>query len=68
MTTEQVQAVEDAVSRSIEKIVMPVLKSVADNSALILEQQRRLQRDVKELFGRVTTLEAKVERLEDDGK
>ncbi len=44
---------------------MPVLKTVADQTLQILQSQRRMESDIKELRGRALQQEARIDRLED---
>ncbi len=64
MLTEIVGAsVTKAMNEEVHHTIMPVLASVADQTAEVLQSQKQTALDIKELFGRVTTLEARFDKL-----
>lgn len=64
MLTEIVGAsVTAAMNEEVHQTIMPVLAAVADQTAEVLQSQRQTALDIKELFGRLTTLEARFDKL-----
>jgi hypothetical protein len=64
MSNEQLSEVELALSRIVQKDIMPIIVTTANNSAQILAQQAQMQNDIKELFGRIAVVEARLYRID----
>jgi hypothetical protein len=63
VSAEEITPIEAAINRVVHKLILPALQRVADQATEILASQNKSATDIKELFGRMNTLEARFERL-----